>query len=218
MKKILAVALFVGISTSQAALFQGNTSGVFSNPEGGSKLISTIDMGGTHFEWGGAPTPSSATFYAGMFDIDADERFSLGKLAFTNGSTPWGTEAKGVDLSFGLSFTSPIMPTENFSFGLDIDTTGNNGTAAQNADNLEFQNTRSSNFFSFDGIDYHLEILGFGMDDDEVFSVHEYNTDMVDIWAKLSTVTQIPEPSVIALFATGLLGLAGFSRRRKSQG
>jgi hypothetical protein len=226
MERILLLCIVFGVSSAQAALFQGNSSGTFVNPTGPAGVVLT-GVGTDSFTWGdGSPflSPSSSLGYAGTsFDNNENDAFNFGTLSYFNGTISSGTGATSVDLSVKLNFTSPSALIESFMFDLALINSPNTSDPNASADIVNFDNTVSSNFFSFGGTDYTLEFLGFGtlsgagFTIEDSFRVLESENASVNLIGRITSTpgVAVPEPSILVLFGVGLLGL-GFARRRQS--
>jgi hypothetical protein len=220
MKKAVILFLLMGISSAQAALFQGNSSGVFLNPVGPSTMVTT-GVGTDTFTWGRTVQPSSLGYTGTSFNVNDNDAFVFGSLDYFNGSIPADTGADSVDLSVMLSFSSPLAMIENFVFDLALINTLNTSDPNASADIVNFDNTVSSNFFSADGIDYTLEFLGFGtlsgsgFTVEDSFRVLEGGSANVNLVGRITSTpgAAVPEPATLLLFGLGFLGLIGASRK-----
>jgi hypothetical protein len=221
MKKILILGLLLASGSVQAALFQGTTNGIFDNPTGVGSMVTTgVDT--SNFTWGDGTPPSSLGFVGAAFDEDENDAFTFGTLNYFNGANQPGTTADAVDLSVELTFTSPAAFMEGFVFDLGLINTPNTSDQNASADIVNFDNTVPSNFFSFDGTDYTLEILGFGtltgggFTLENSFRVFEGDSATVELIGRItSTPSAVPVPSAVWLFGSALIGFVGMSRRRK---
>jgi hypothetical protein len=105
--------------TAPTTRFQGNISGVFTNPDTGV----VTGLGTNNFTWGvGAPPPPSRLTFTGKpFDVNVTtgyvygprarndrEVFSLGTLDYFNGTIQGGTGANSVRLDVTTQVTSPV--------------------------------------------------------------------------------------------------------------
>ena len=226
MKKLLLIGLLAVSGTTQAALFQGTSQGIFINPTGPAGMLTT-GVGTSSFTWGdgsafGSP-PSSLAFTGASFDEDENSPFVFGTMDYFNGTISIPTGADAVDLSVALNFTSPSGFVENFLFELGLITTPNTSDPNASADFVNFDNTVPSNFFSFAGTDYTLEFLGFGLltgggfTIQDSFRVLEGESASVDLLGRItSTPSAVPVPAAVWLFGSALLGLVGFGRRKKT--
>ncbi|BAZ28609.1 hypothetical protein NIES4074_10430 [Cylindrospermum sp. NIES-4074] len=99
--------------------FQGNISGIFTNPDTGI----VTGVGTNSFTWG-TGTPSGLTFNGKPFDVNVAsgyvygprarndrEVFSLGTLDYFNGTIPLGTGANSVLLNATAQVTAPVGTT-----------------------------------------------------------------------------------------------------------
>jgi hypothetical protein len=225
MKRYVMLMLCIGSFSVNAAVFQGTSTGSFDNPVGSSNMVAT-GTGTDTLTWGMSNGQASSLSYtSASFDVDENDSFVFGTLYYYNGVTVTGTDANEVDLNINLAFTAPDDISEEFSFNLGLINTPNKNVDPDNdADIVSFDNSVPSNFFSFEGVDYTLEFLGFGtltgsgFTVDDSFRVLENGSASVDLVGRItSTPAVVPVPAAVWLFGSGLLGLYGVGKRRKKQ-
>jgi hypothetical protein len=72
--------------------------------------------------------------------------------------------------------------------------------------------------FNYLGTDYIFSLLGFSQDGGNTivtqFSTQEGQENIADLYGAISVAPPIPEPATMLLLGSGLIGLAGFARRR----
>lgn len=219
MKKLFLSFLFLAATSSHAALFQGDSTGIFVNPTGPGGMVTT-GAGTSSFTWGGGSNTSSLDYTGASFDVDENIDFIFGTLDYYNGTIPLGTQADAVDLSVNLDLTAPSAISENFVFDLSlINTPNNTGTAAGDADIVNFDNTVPSNSFSYAGVDYTLEFLGFGtltgsgFTIADSFNVYENDSASVNLVGRITS--SVPEPSTLLLLGLGIVTVVSVSKNRK---
>jgi len=225
MKKTLLVGMalicFTALLSAQVATadtFQGESSGIFTNPDKGTNTGVDTSSFGT-----GTGTPTTLDFYGNLIDVNADTPFSFGTLTYFNGATTVDTTASTVDLVVNLLLTSPTGINQDFTYNLTFNMTSNVGTPQQQADYLYLPLVQPTTSFSFGGIDYTLEFLGFGAQDDngflttiDQFHVYEYESSSAQLFGKFTESTAVPEPATMLLFGTGIAGLAAVGRKKRN--
>ena len=151
-----------------------------------------------------------------IFDIG--EAFEIGQLRHFNNPiyAPWATS---VDLDISLSFSEPAGLDPVFAFTFNIDETPNDtGDSPADDDYISFPSLYASSVFEISGVNYTLQLLGFGSDASSLvdqFQSREGRTNSTSLWGQITTSSEpVPEPSTILLVGTGLLGIIGFGRKR----
>src|SRR5262245_16126310 len=139
-----AALLFAPLSAS-AGEFTGTVTGVFSNPVTSGLVVepgglSSHDNALTHvftpiapneFRFGDTPTYSEVKFDGAILvDQPSDEDFFLGNLFFINRTSALNTLIFGIDLKISIPGVDDLLVK------VDITTTNNLGTEAENADFL----------------------------------------------------------------------------------
>lgn len=229
MKKILFTILWIGAFSANASPFQGTSSGIFVNPIGSSKMTTT-GVGTDQFTWGtpthvnGHDTASSFGYAGELFDVDENDAFVLGSLTYFNGTIKSATGAKTVDLDVSLDFTAPAGIEGKFTFDLGLINTNNSGDAISSADIVNIDNNAIYNYFSYGGIDYTLEFLGFGTLTGEGFSVNksfsviENESARIDLIGRItSSPTAVPLPAAIWLFGSSIIGFVAIRKTSKKK-
>jgi hypothetical protein len=213
------IYFLLSFSSAQAALFQGNSLGFFTNPVGPPRMV-TSGVGTNHFTSGtpfdGASSPSALDFVGTSFDINESDIFTFGTLSSFNGTINTGTTADMVDLSVVLDFAEPSGITASFMYDLSLVNTINSSDSVESADIVRFDNTLPTTLFSSNGTNYTLEFLGFGTGSEgsfiigDSFSVLEEQSASVDL---VGRITVVPIPGAVWFFGSSLIGLLGLSKR-----
>jgi hypothetical protein len=236
MKKILmllfAVSLVLGMTGVASALTLSSVEGAWTGAVGGSNVNYPTDVYvtyGNHSEdqvrWG-VPASSAGQSGLGFTGIappsstfGIGDAFEIGQLQHFNTPINGGTGVSAVDLTITLDFTNPAGLNDSFLFNFTVNETPNNtGTSPADDDFIFFPSSFPDQTFNIGGVEYTLELLGFGVSADSLvdqFQSPEGGTNSTLLWAKITTPPSVPEPGTMLLFGLGLLGLVGFRRKFK---
>ncbi len=203
----------------------GVWTGLDGNPSG-----ATVGLNTNHVQWGepfgssnAGPSgyifdgrdPGEAPLDGTLFDIGdfTHENFTINLPSIT-----------GADLDLSLDFG-----TGNQTFGYffeHVETPNDADPCAEGGSNpcpdkVSIPDAASSSPVTIDGNDYILEIAGFSQDGGanvvSEFLTEEGQPNVATLYARLVLVPQpVPEPSVLALLATGLLGAWRLGGRRRA--
>ena len=156
----------IDVDTTKA-LFAGSTSGTFGS--GGNKKILGTPAGGD--------SESYLQFDDSEFTTATDISFNLGNLTYRNGVTVFGSEPQGdFPLNVRLSLTNPVPSTQNFNFSFNLTATLNETKdPVKDGDILRFSDGIAKEQFTFQGIDYRLQLVGFSADSGQT-TLGRFNT------------------------------------------
>lgn len=154
-----------GVVLKPDALFtiSGDSNGAFTNPNGGSSMVTNLGSGGTSelFTWGAGANGSDPSWLLfsgdGFVDVSQGERFLLGSLDYYNGTIWSGTGANSVDLNVNLEFFDGTS-TNNFDFTVNLLNTVNTQNQVESADYVKLINVFSETTTRINGRDYQLRI------------------------------------------------------------
>jgi hypothetical protein len=149
----------------------------------------------------------------------AETAFELGLLRHFNNPV-YEPVATSIELNVSTIFGDPaVSPSFVFTFGIN-ETPNSTGNDYLDRDFIYFPSAFSSQTFDIGGTLYTLKLLGFGADADHLvsqFESNEHATNSTLLWAKITTETPpVPIPGAVWLLGSGLLGLVGLRRFRKS--
>jgi len=208
----------------------GTTSGRFLNPTPGTAVVSGVNS--NRFSWGSGWDPSWISFVGGVFDAEFDRPFTLGRLTFHNGTIPTGTEAEVVDFVLEVSFD--YVPERNVDLvrAFTINNTPNSSDPIASADFLSIADLGAT-FNALEGETASVDILGeltSGLDILPIGSASGAAAGPIDTSGPSpgnglkivgiahpsggGFISDVPEPSVIALSVLGMAPLV-FGRGRR---
>ena len=195
------------------------TYGTWSDPLGSS---SSININDNLIMWGtGNHGPSKWMFQGVDKDYETDDIingdwFKIGKLSHWNRPI-YDYDFWGATLDFVMKLDGDVHSPLSLKFGHEetLNYPCKKETGKGGPDYVTLP-TLAENTITIDGMVYEMTITGWSRNRGKYshFVTPEKGDKKAHLFAKLS---KVPEPSVIALFGIGLLGL-GFASRRKRQG
>jgi len=224
----MSILFFVGnMSLAQAAPYSvlgsfENTG--FSDPYSLSYLFNNDSADLAEFGWG----VNLDTFASSRFQFDGANGdaglpttspllINLGSFDYTNVETVLVGEIVNVDLALTVDVLNFGQTT--FSYGLEVSNTENATSTALDDDSMRVVSTPDNLFFTNEGIDYELAMLGFSADGgnsfDSLFNLAEGSTLNLGVYVELNRVSAVPVPAAVWLFGSALIGLAGITRRSR---
>jgi len=161
--------------------------------------------------------------------FDMGDAFTIGQLEHFNEEIYRGTAARSAGLNINMSFSDPALLNCTFNLNFAINETLNiTRSSPVDDDIITFSSSFASNSFEIDGIEYTLQLLGFGADPNHLlnyFQTPEGSSNRALLWGRITTSDPpppepppepVPEPSTVLLLGAGLAGLAGFRKRHSS--
>ena len=178
----------------------------------------TNPPGPTTLAWGISPDASSLNFNGHSFnDIPLNTPFDAIQLTYFNGTSDLTSIIFGatLNLTFSMSSGSQIDP---LAIPIQIVTTANTGTDAQNADWVgPFGTSTPQTLNVFEGENANAELWGEFVGDPGFVPTLLISSDANSFIGNGSPVSAVPEPSTWAMMILGFVGVGFLAYRRKSK-
>jgi len=117
--------------------------------------------------------------------FDINEIFEIGQLRHFNAPIYAGSNATAAFLTISMSFSDPDGLDGVFDFTFEIDETPNEPGPPASDDIITFPSSYTPETFDINGVDYTLQLLGFGDSSDDLidsFSSPEGGTNATRLW------------------------------------
>lgn len=219
---LLALLAFTGI-TNAAQVAINNTTGTWESYGYDSTATQAtayvVGTGSNALFWGNpfvANMKESLIFQGNAAESQISSPFVVGALTHSNYAISGNSNITSANLKLHLSLTN-AQPLD-FTYKFDIfQNAFNSDPHLSYRDTLTFSPVGSTQF-SLGGETYEFTLNGF-YDLGTIYStivIEDGQTvNQAQLYATISTVTPVPVPAALWLLGSGLLGLAGFSKRKR---
>ncbi|MBU1690038.1 MAG: THxN family PEP-CTERM protein [Gammaproteobacteria bacterium] len=196
--------------------------------DGGAHASSFVNMNG--LSWGESPIsggPQSGLIFnqtSNGSSVELGAMFELGTLTHSNQLIYTDTSITNANLQLKLTLTGTgSVTTGPFDYNFSIFESLNSGSCPTWQasmipcdDKISFSSAPMSQQFSLDGQLYWFNLLGFSKDRATISSGMITTEQMATTQYLMANITAVPVPAALWLLGSGLLGLAGFARRKRA--
>lgn len=241
---VTAIAMFAGTTSSFAETFTGVVLGSWSNPvltgtgyDGATAAPQNYDnsltaacnigcpnnvtasFGPTTLAWGVSPDSSEVTINGHAFtNVPLNTPFDAVGLTFFNGTSDLTSIIFGATLNLTFTdFSHTTAIADPLSIPIQIVTTANTGTDAQNADWVGPFGTSSPQTMNvIENANGQAELWGMFVDDPHFQPTLLLTNDPNTFIGNGSPIAPVPEPSTWAMMLLGFCGLGFMAYRKKN--
>jgi PEP-CTERM motif len=242
---LTAIAIFAGSRSSSAETFTGVILGTWSSPvlsgigyDGatgaptsfnntttaacniGCPVVVGATQGPTTLQWGDSPTSSTLTLNGHAFvNVPLNTPFDAVGFSFFNGTSDLSTIIFGATLNLTfVDFSHTNTLADPLSIPIQIVTTANTGTDAQNADWVgPFGTSTAQTMNVFENANGQAELWGMFVSDPQFQPTLLLTDDPNTFIGNGAPIAAVPEPSTWAMMILGFVGIGFISYRRRDQ-